>query len=381
MKRMILFTLMAVALAAAETPQELFQKGLVKERSEGKLDDAMQLYRRAAEAAGKDRALAAKALVQLAACYEKLGNLESRRIYERVLREYADQKEAVATARARLGGDAAARNLGPATRRMWTLPPRGEIYSGTVTHDGRYVAFVDWAPEHHGDLFLHDLMTGASRRLTNTAGPGSPSPDDQFAEEYSISRDGKQLAYTWFDGKKDRYELRIIDLQGTGIPQFRRLFDNEDIFWIAPYDWSPDGKSLAVSLHRRDRSAQIGLVTVPEGSLRVLKSVDWRGPSKMFFSADGRYLAYDIPARETSVQRDVFLLAIDGSSEIPAVAHAANDELMGWSPDGKRLLFTSDRTGSPGLWTATFMDGKPQGGPELVKRDIGELNSLGSVKK
>jgi hypothetical protein len=78
MKRIVLYSLMAVALAAGETPQELYQKALVKERSEGKLDEAIQLYRRAAETAGKDRALAANSLVQLAACYEKLGNTESQ---------------------------------------------------------------------------------------------------------------------------------------------------------------------------------------------------------------------------------------------------------------------------------------------------------------
>jgi Tol biopolymer transport system component len=372
--RMIGTLLTGAVLACAQTgaqPEVALRAAMELETVKGDLRGAIQRYARLAE--GQDRAVAATALVRMAQCHEKLGNAEARKIYERVIRDYGDQKEAVAMARSRLGRDAATRT----TRHLWTLPPKGEIYGGTVSGDGRYVAYVDWAQEHHGDLFLHNLTTGADRRLTNTAGPGSPSPEDQFAEEYSISRDGKQLAYTWFDGKKDRYELRIIDLQGTGIPQFQRLFDNEDIFWIAPHDWSPDAKSLAVSLHRRDRNAQIGLVTIPEGSLRVLKSVDWRGPSKMFFSADGKYLAYDIPARETSLQRDIFLLAIDGSSEVPAVAHPANDELMGWSPDGKRLLFSSDRTGSTGLWTATFKDGKPQGGPELVKRDIGELYSLG----
>src|SRR5687768_6168609 len=137
MKRIILFSLMAVALAAAETPQELFQKGLVKERSEGKLDEAMQLYRRAAEGAGKDRALAARALVQLAACYEKLGNAESLKIYERVLREYADQKDAIAVARERLGAtEFGAGRPGIATRRIWANAAMS--YLSPPSLDGRY---------------------------------------------------------------------------------------------------------------------------------------------------------------------------------------------------------------------------------------------------
>src|SRR5205807_218335 len=125
-------------------------------------------------------------------------------------------------------------------------------------------------------------------------------------------RDGKQLAYSWFTFKSKRHEIRVISLQGSGVPAFRRLFDNEDVQEIRPHDWSPDGKWIAVSLHRVDRSAQIGLVSTENGSLRVLKSVDWRGPSHMFFSPDGKYLAFDL-------QGDVFILAINGSREIPAV--------------------------------------------------------------
>jgi hypothetical protein len=49
------------------------------------------------------RKTAAEALVHMGQCYEKLGDAESRKAYERVLREYGDQKEAAMVARARLG--------------------------------------------------------------------------------------------------------------------------------------------------------------------------------------------------------------------------------------------------------------------------------------
>ena len=71
----------------------------------------------------------------------------------------------------------------------------------------------------------------------------------------------------------------------------------------------------------------------------------------MFFSPDGRDLAYDLPASDTSHQRDVFVLAVDASREIPVVVHSSNDVVMGWSPDGRQLLFASDRrSGAMGLW-------------------------------
>ena len=274
---------------------------------------------------------------------------------------------------------AAAQGSGAATRLVWTLPSKAEIFGGSVSvsPDGRYIPYIDWAPEHHGDLFLHDLATGKERRITNTAGPGAPSPEDQFAEEASFSRNGKQIAFTWFDGKKDRYEIRVVSLEGAGIPTFRRLFDNEDVYWVVPCDWSPDGKWIAVRLQRKGRAVQIGIISTEDGSLKVLKSVDWRGPSRMAFSLDSKYLAYDLPASDASEQRDVLVLAVDGSSESTAVAHAANDILIGWSPDGKDLLFSSDRRGSTDLWAVPVRDGRPAAEPYLVKRGLGELEPLG----
>ena len=116
----------------------------------------------------------------------------------------------------------------------------------------------------------------------------------------------------------------------------------------SPQDWSPDGKWIAVHVVRKDGPGEISLLSVQDGSLRVLKSVDFK-PLRMFFSPDGQYLAYDLPTSDTG-QYDIFILATDASSEIAAVAHPSNDVLAGWSPDGTRLLFSSDRSGSTDLW-------------------------------
>ena len=85
------------------------------------------------------------------------------------------------------------------------------------------------------------------------------------------------------------------------------------------------------------------------------------------------------PARRwnASHQKDVFLLAIDGQRRDPGGRHGANDAVMGWSPDGTRLLFRSDRTGSMGLWAQSFLDGRVQGPPELLKPDIGRSDLAG----
>src|SRR5215510_14744112 len=87
------------AVLAAETGAELFQKAVTQERAAGNLEEAIKLYQRVAKEFASDRALAAKALVAAARCYEKLGKDSSVKIYEQVTREFGVQREPAATAR------------------------------------------------------------------------------------------------------------------------------------------------------------------------------------------------------------------------------------------------------------------------------------------
>jgi len=339
-----------------------------KEIFEGDLKGAIEQYKKLAES--KDRSVAVKALMRMAECYQKLGDAESRRIYERVVREFGDHSEA-GEARRKLGSAGESPATAVSSRRVWTAPPKADFY-GKASPDGRYIPYTDW--DQNGDLVVHDLATGTNRRLTATAG-AKAGGSDEYAEEAAFSRDSKQVAYTWSLGNKGGVELRVVSLQGTGIPQPRGLVVNDEIKWISPYDWSPDGKSIAAHINRKDGTAQIALVSTQDGSIQTLKSVAWQGiagvPLGIFFSPDGKYLAYDLPNDDPTGNHDVFILARDGSAEIPAASSSSQDVVTGWSPDGRRLLFASDRTGSWSLWAVAFGGGKTQGRPEFVRTALG----------
>ncbi len=311
----------------------------------------------------------------MAECYRKLGDAQARQIYAQVVREFGDQAIA-GEARTQLAAMGAGRAANPVVRAtgdrvVWA--GLGVFSDGGVSPDGRLVTTTDWATNFSYNLVLHDVATGTDRALTS---------DDDFggnATSSTFSPDGKQVAYGWrtYGEKAHTNDLRIVNVEGTGIPQPRRVFGNDEINNIYPSDWSPDGRWLAVRVERKDRSGQIALVGVEDGTFRPLKSVGWRGPGKIFFSADGKHLAYDLPASDAESQRDVFVIAVDGSRETPVVAHPAHDVVMGWSPDGKQLLFASDRTGAVGLWAVPVMDGKSSAAPTLLKPDIGSVSSLG----
>lgn len=364
--RMLKLTLiLAAGIPLLAQSDVTLQRAIRKETVEGDLKGAIDLYRKAVSEAGKDRNTAAQALLHLAQCYEKQGNAEARAIYERVLREYADQKEAVSMARARLGRNASSAGA-KGDRVVWT--GREMFSDGRVSQDGRFISYTDWYDT--GNLVVYDALRNEHRPLT-----GNKDWSTGNAYTSVFSRDGKQLAYGWRGYQPRINELRIIDLHGSGTP--RRVFTNDNVNQVHPTDWSSDGKWLAVLVKGKDGSNQIGIVGVQDGSYRGLRSVGWRGPQKVFFSPDGKYLAYDLPTGDDEIQRDVFIIAIDGSRETRMVEHPAQDIVMGWSPDGAHLLFASDRTGAMGLWAGRVAEGKTTGIPILLKPDIGASSTLG----
>jgi Tol biopolymer transport system component len=141
--------------------------------------------------------------------------------------------------------------------------------------------------------------------------------------------------------------------------------------WIGPYDWSPDGRWIAVEIDRVDGVRQMGIVSVQDGTLRVLKRTGWGGSTILRFSRDGRFLAFDYPTSTDKRGRYVSLMAIDGSGQTEVVAHDSVNRLIDWSPDGAWMLFASDRRGSTDLWGVRVADGKPQGAARLLKAEVG----------
>lgn len=373
MKRIALYLLIVMA-AAAETPQELFQKALVKERSEGKLDEAIQLYRRAVDSAGKDRALAAKALVQLGECYEKRGSTEARKQYDRVIRDYADQKDAVAMARARIGATGT-HETGTVLRKIWAGD--NTDFTGTPSPDGRFFVFSDRASG--GNLAIRDLTKGENRLLTH-AKASTPNWNQEYAGKAIFSPDGKQIAYTWHADEKGAASLRLIGSDGARM----RVLMSEMNKSARVAAWSPDGKQIAITLYdSADKADEIGLVSVQDGSFRRLKSMggrlSWVGLGG--FSPDGRFLAYSMPNTPQIADGGIFVIATDGSREAPVVQGKSIDDSPVWTPDGRAIVFSSDRSGTRGLWSIQVVDGIPNGSPELVRDTMGSFLSLGGFSR
>lgn len=364
MLTIVLVTLTA-ALDADQTPRDLFERARMLEENNQKLADAIGLYEQAATGAAKggQRELAATAYLRIGLLHERLGRKsDAERAFKIIVAQYADQTEIVRQAREKLPAAAAA-PAGFGTRRVWADVTGSPL--GSVSPDGRYLSFTDW--NSGGELSLRDLTTGAVRHLT----PGLTA--NGFAYGSIISPDSTTIAFNWTQADGSAFELQTVRIDASAAPTPQRLYRNDQLKYFQPFAWSPDGKSVLVLFSRLDGTNQLATISVPGGSAQVLKTLDWRAPVGMSFSPDGRFIIYDFPTREGAPERDVFLLSADGSRETRLINHAADDVVLGWAPDGRTVLFASDRTGSRSAWMIPVIDGKAAGGPQLVRADLGAL--------
>jgi Tol biopolymer transport system component len=359
---MILGLMLAFASVAVDgqrnTQAEVrLQAAITKETVEGDLSGAIALYKQLAS--GPDRSVAARALVRMGACYERLGDKDARAAYERAAREFGDQAEPAAQARARLaamGGAKAA--SGPRTRLLWDEATNDEA---SASGDGRYLSFVDWAT---GDVAVKDLVTGEERRVTDKGGAVKAQGT---AEWTAMSSDGKRIAFIWdtWDEEsvktRDFFQLRVINTDGTGERMLRRAPD------LMAHAWSPDGRWIAGWVSGREEPARKRRLTVwstDSGEERVLQTSGTQAKGRIRFSPDGKWLAYD-EERTPGGPTAVHVLPVDGSAQAE-VEVASNARMMAWTPDGRAILFSREREGVTSLFRVPVAQGKATGAAQQI---------------
>ena len=368
MRKFLAVLVMAGALATGigsgqqKGQQEVaLQAAIRKEAVEGDLKGAIEQYKKIAAQPGAGRATVATALLWMGQCHDKLGNAEARTAYEWVVRDYADQAEQVKQARVRLaalGGSGGTGGAGELVARR-VLTDASSV-RGVLTADGKYIRYMDWGT---GDVVQFEVASGQTSRIKN-GGPWGERENP--VEGQAFSRDGKQIAYDRFT-KDGSPQMRIRNLDGSGL---RALYSESP---SQPFDWSPDAGSILALRSVTGEANQLVLISTVDGSVRVLRSIAsaWYMLKRASFSPDGRSVAFSLVREGSPPHGDVFLMTVDGRNEVVVAGHPAEDELLAWTPDGRSLLFLSDRSGTWDIWTVHITGGKQQGEPELLKKDFG----------
>lgn len=365
---LLLVPLAAAQSQQADTAEALLGRALHLEEVSGDLSGALRLYERIVEEFPESRALAARALLQMGRCYERLGNLQARAAYERILNDYADQGESAALARTRLADLQASEAAKIATAASSSGPVDREIPEIRNTGGGIVVP-IEMSPDDRR-ILVYGVAGGqnvgvydrASQETTWLTNHQWNTPEVAMPVAATWSADGTRVAYSTIrrpDGpESDVGEIWIAQPGQAGEVVFQL---ERTTAYVS--GWLADGRGLVALLQRPDQSMAIGIVTVDDGGFRQLKTLEWARPIFPAASPDGRFVVFEDGTRDA---RDLFIAATDGSTIDVLDGHPALDTEPLWSPDGRHIAFRSGRQGIEGIWAVPVRDGRPDGQPLLV---------------
>lgn len=251
--------------------------------------------------------------------------------------------------------------------------PDDVAFDGIPSADGRYLPYIE---SKAGNLILLDLTTGGKRALTQFA--GFQSSGGNINTGPSMSPDNSRVAYVWDTDHST--ELYVVNTDGSHGRSLVRDTEQHRWWGIEPFEWTRDGRFILVAVHRRDGTHTIALVSSDDGSVRPLKT-SRQFAYRISLSPDGRFVAYDASPDPAVDAHDIYVLATDGSYDAKIVDDPADDSSPIWTPDGSGLLFTSNRTGSTGVWHVAMAKGRPAATPELVNRDMGQMVPVGVTER
>ena len=167
---MVLLAFGSASFLVAQTPDSaeiMLEAARQMELIDGDLEAAIAQYEAIVSAHSDQRAIVAEALLRMGDGYEKLGQAGAREVYEQLVRDYADQAEPVAAARARLEGlEVAAPSPTMTVRELMRSGDRGEVPDPAgaptfaISGDGQTLVYTEWAT---GDLAVRNIATGEVR--------------------------------------------------------------------------------------------------------------------------------------------------------------------------------------------------------------------------
>lgn len=231
-------------------------------------------------------------------------------------------------------------SLGGSERRLYTVQSRRKVDALDWSPDGKYLVFSDSpSPAEASKILLLSLDTLEVRPLTSPPAGilGDASP--------AFSPDGKSLAFV--RNTLDVMEIFRLPLAGGSPTQI--TFDNADIQGLS---WTPDGNDIVFSSSRQG-SPSLWRVPAQGGTPKRLPIAGAAWSMRPAISRKGNRLAYTSVNFSSSLLRGSLTPdhKLTGTLE-KFISSTSLEEGPQYSPDGKRIVFQSTRTGYHEIWRA-----------------------------
>jgi Tol biopolymer transport system component/DNA-binding winged helix-turn-helix (wHTH) protein len=234
--------------------------------------------------------------------------------------------------------------LGGVERKLWQSEVKSawELVGLSWSPDGKFLAFADKSSESHQSIFLLSIETGERRRLTYP-----PECLDDLIPAFSP--DGQSLAFV----RSPEGIYLVSLLEGTSRNQPRRLaLDGKTIGGLT---FSSDGRSVVFSSYRNGNNLSLWRISTHGGEPQRL-SVGEQNVLSPSVARHGDRLVYRQDASDMNIWRIEALhpgphpFTTTRHPPTRLIASTTDDMDPRFSPDGKKIAFSSGRSGWFEIW-------------------------------
>jgi len=230
-------------------------------------------------------------------------------------------------------------------KRRLTSPPANVSWDScpAFSPDGRTLAFVRWVAYWNSNLYLLDLSPG----LKPVAQPKQLTHGSWRAASPAWTTEGRSLVFSVWPN------LWRVDASGTGKPQRLATIGADG----ANPAVSRRGNRLAYVQGRGDINIWRIEIPTPGGEAKPPQKFisSTRGEYSPQFSPDGKKIAF---VSDRSGSDEIWVCDADGSNAVQlTVLGGPGAAMPHWSPDGSRLTFQSNLEGRPEVYVVNASGG------------------------
>jgi serine/threonine protein kinase len=268
-------------------------------------------------------------------------------------------------------------SLGGVERRLVQFPVGGSIYVNVTrssiswSPDGKYLVFSGTQDASPPSIWVASKESGEARRF-------STPPRGYFSDSSpAFSPNGHTVAYI---RARDTFSRAVVlqEINADGTPQGKEREATPYDRTIQELVWQPDGHGLILAVREGGEHAGLFRLMLNGGIQRLgIDNGIVRWPS---LSSTGRRMAYEKRHIDTNIYRmagpgpDGGARPYEQCGVTAVVDSTALDREPMLSPDGKRMVFNSDRSGTYEIYVANA-----DGSDQVALTEMG-LTALGSPR-